>query len=77
MPNSQTASKLLSAKGSASPLGQQESETLVDAGGDSLPEPCFYRFDAANERVRNNYQLRSLGVREWQEHFIAEPVGKS
>lgn len=25
----------------------------------------------------HNYQLRSLGIREWQEHFIAEPPGKS
>lgn len=25
----------------------------------------------------HNYVLRSLGVREWQEHFIAEPPGKS
>jgi FkbM family methyltransferase len=25
----------------------------------------------------HNYHLRSLGVREWQEHFIAEPLGKS
>ena len=24
----------------------------------------------------HNYNLRSLGVREWQEHFIAEPPGK-
>jgi FkbM family methyltransferase len=25
----------------------------------------------------HNYHLRSLGVREWQEHFIAEPPGRS
>jgi hypothetical protein len=25
----------------------------------------------------HDYQLRSLGIREWQEHFIAEPPGKS
>jgi FkbM family methyltransferase len=25
----------------------------------------------------HDYQLRSLGTREWQEHFIAEPPGKS
>jgi FkbM family methyltransferase len=24
----------------------------------------------------HNYQLRSLGIRDWQEHFIAEPLGK-
>ncbi len=24
-----------------------------------------------------NYQLLFLGVRQWQEHFIAEPLGKS
>jgi len=25
----------------------------------------------------HDYRLRSLGIREWQEHFIAEPPGKS
>lgn len=25
----------------------------------------------------HNYKLKSLGMREWQEHFIAEPPGKS
>jgi FkbM family methyltransferase len=25
----------------------------------------------------HDYHLRSLGIREWQEHFIAEPPGKS
>jgi FkbM family methyltransferase len=24
----------------------------------------------------HNYQLRSLGIRDWQEHFIAEPLSK-
>jgi hypothetical protein len=24
----------------------------------------------------HNYPLRSLGVREWHEHFIAEPLGR-
>ena len=27
--------------------------------------------------LSHDYHLRSLGVREWQEHFIAEPPGKS
>jgi hypothetical protein len=24
----------------------------------------------------HNYQVRSLGIRQWQEHVIAEPLGK-
>ena len=27
--------------------------------------------------LSHDYHLRSLGIREWQEHFIAEPRGKS